>query len=481
MLGELIIACDRDSRKRNTLVSTARCIGTCLLAWMLFASTAPAQILRVVTYNIDADTNGTTGQNSGPGLDIVLEAIGNEHLAGHAQPIDVLALQELYGDPTITMGYIVNKLNTFYNGAAVYAYDSTPDLTTNNFGTGNGPSGLIYNTKTVQDLGAASIGTVSSSGVFRAPMRYTLAPKGYDDHSADFTIYVSHMKSGSTNSGGSPTNGQRRDLEAQEIRDDAASLGSSAHIIYAGDYNMDGSTESAYQTMLSSTRNGGVGKAIDTLTSSLSPANTWSSLNSSLMWLYTESAQGGNGSSSGGLRYRDDVQYVTGPMLNQPGVQFISGTLGPFGNNGSINLYGNVTDPNNTALADLAQSPFSASYRTSVFSALSTATDHYPVVADYSFATAVGAPGDYNHSGVVDAADYTLWRSTFGMTGSNLLADGNHNNIVDADDYLIWRRYRTSGSGAGSLTSGAEVPEPAAWLLMLSGCLAYLRRSRLRG
>jgi hypothetical protein len=81
----------------------------------------------------------------------------------------------------------------------------------------------------------------------------------------------------------------------------------------------------------------------------------------------------------------------------------------------------------------------------------------------------------------VNAADYKLWRSTFGTTGSNLLADGNHNNVVDAADYVIWRRYSASGSGAGSLTTGSDVPEPATWLLMLSGCLAYLGRSRLRG
>jgi hypothetical protein len=115
-----------------------------------------------------------------------------------------------------------------------------------------------------------------------------------------------------------------------------------------------------------------------------------------------------------------------------------------------------------------------------VLTALTNATDHLPVVADYSFATAVGAPGDFDHSGTVDAADYTLWRNTFGNTGSNLLADANHNGVVDAADYVIWRRYATGGAGAGSLTSGSTVPEPATWVLMLGGCLAFLRRSRLR-
>ena len=61
-------------------------------------------------------------------------------------------------------------------------------------------------------------------------------------------------------------------------------------------------------------------------------------------------------------------------------------------------MFGNVNDPNNTALGGLPN-------RTAVLSALFTASDHYPVVADYSFATAVAAPGDYDHSGVVNLDD----------------------------------------------------------------------------
>jgi hypothetical protein len=432
--------------------------------------------LRVVTYNVDQDT----GSNGVPGADLttVLKGIGNHQLAGHAQPIDVLALQELYGTSSVTLSQIVNQLNATYP-TANYVYDTTSNPNEGDFGTGNGPNGLIYNANTVQKLSASAL-TVPSD-VPRAPMRYTLAPKGYNDHSADFTIYVSHMKSGSAGSGGVGSNSYRRNDEAMAIRDNAALLGSSAHIIYSGDYNMDGSTEAGYQTMISATRNGGIGKAIDTLTASLSPANTWGQLNSSLRWLYTESAQGGNGSSSGGLRYRDDVQYITGAMQNLPGMQLVAASLGPFGNNGSINLYGNVTDSNNTALADLGQAPYSAAYRTSVLNALSTATDHYPVVADYSFATAVGAQGDYDHSGLVDSSDYDLWRKTFGSTGTNLLADGNHNNIIDAGDYVIWRRYRAAGSGTSDLAFGGPVPEPATCWLFVCGCLAVLGRSRLRG
>jgi hypothetical protein len=468
MLREAIIKCDSDSpRRRIALRQKARWAGACVLAILLFAATASAQILRVVTYNILEDGMGSTGV---PGSDLttVLQGIGSVHLASHAQPIDVLALEELYGDPSVTLSTIVGQLNAAYP-TANFIYDTTADPTTGNFLTGNGPSGLIYNTKTVQLLSAAAVGSASGSGAPRAPMRYTLAPKGYHDHSADFTLYVSHMKSGDATLGSPTTNGVRRNFEAQEIRDNAYALNDSlngattnevAHVIYSGDYNWGGATEDAYQTMISSSIHSGIMKANDTL----NPANNWDTT-SAYKGLLTESATF--------VQYRDDVQLVSGPMINQPGMQLVPNALTAFGNGGNIYHLSVTNSGNSAALTDLSN-------RTAVLTALTNASDHLPVVADYSFATAVGAPGDYDHSGVVDSADYNLWRKTYGTAGSNLLADGNHNGVVDDADYLIWRRYRTSGSGAGVELVNA-VPEPSSLALAAIGiCLVGGRRAKLK-
>jgi hypothetical protein len=48
--------------------------------------------------------------------------------------------------------------------------------------------------------------------------------------------------------------------------------------------------------------------------------------------------------------------------------------------------------------------------------------------------------GDYNFNGIVDTADYAVWRNTSG-SGIDLRADGNGNGAVDQADYEIWRAH----------------------------------------
>jgi hypothetical protein len=93
---------------------------------------------------------------------------------------------------------------------------------------------------------------------------------------------------------------------------------------------------------------------------------------------------------------------------------------------------------------------------------------------------AVGLAGDYNHNGVVDAADYTVWRNSLGQVGAGLAADGNASGAIDAGDYDVWKSHFGAvspgiGAGSGSFTGGT-VPEPASAMLLLAASVVFTLR-----
>ncbi len=100
--------------------------------------------------------------------------------------------------------------------------------------------------------------------------------------------------------------------------------------------------------------------------------------------------------------------------------------------------------------------------------------------------------GDFNGDMVVDAHDYSLWRSRFGMTPLAGNYDGNGDGRYDAADYAVWRDTLGStgefveilgGQGqsyssilqftplAISQTGGTTVPEPATLAIVVVGAI----------
>jgi hypothetical protein len=71
-------------------------------------------------------------------------------------------------------------------------------------------------------------------------------------------------------------------------------------------------------------------------------------------------------------------------------------------------------------------------------------------------------PGDYNRDGIVDAADYAVWRKTLG-SDSELAADGSRNGVIDPADYDVWRlNFGATLSSAAAIQLAPEAP--TGWL-----------------
>jgi hypothetical protein len=93
---------------------------------------------------------------------------------------------------------------------------------------------------------------------------------------------------------------------------------------------------------------------------------------------------------------------------------------------------------------------------------------------------APGVNGDYNNNGVVDAADYVIWRKNSGTT--NTLPHDPTGGTIGPQQYNTWRsHFGQSAAGSGSSLDGATVPEPAALALIALGLVLISSLIRFGG
>lgn len=127
-----------------------------------------------------------------------------------------------------------------------------------------------------------------------------------------------------------------------------------------------------------------------------------------------------------------------------------------------------------------------------VFGGLAANADHVrgnldpnvtSIASDMVFAVTVSIlEGDFNRDGLVDLADYTVWRNTLGAAvTSGTHADASGNGMVDAADYTIWKsNLGLANTQPVSLPAATlQVPEPGSWLQVVALSAAWLVSSRL--
>ncbi|TWT33941.1 translocation protein TolB [Posidoniimonas corsicana] len=88
-----------------------------------------------------------------------------------------------------------------------------------------------------------------------------------------------------------------------------------------------------------------------------------------------------------------------------------------------------------------------------------------------------GLPGDFNGDGVVDAADYTVWRDNLGLADAALNGNGvgDPSGLVVPADYELWRG---NFGASSSIDSAGTAPEPASVAMAMAALLASLATRR---
>ncbi|TWT77339.1 hypothetical protein Pla123a_19990 [Posidoniimonas polymericola] len=94
------------------------------------------------------------------------------------------------------------------------------------------------------------------------------------------------------------------------------------------------------------------------------------------------------------------------------------------------------------------------------------------------FGPEIALPGDYNADGVVDAADYTVWRENVDGPAGVLPNDPNGGTIGDAQ-YATWKTHFGKTLTPNPTLSPATVPEPASVALLAFAAAAGLTRRRV--
>jgi endonuclease/exonuclease/phosphatase family metal-dependent hydrolase len=189
--------------------------------------------------------------------------------------------------------------------------------------------------------------------------RWQFRVAGYASPQAEFYVYSMHLHSSSSSS---------RSTQTAAVRANGNALPSGSNFVYAGDFNIDSSSEASYQNLIGSQADND-GRGFD-------PINTPGGWHNSFSYRFTHTQSThadnpgqGPGAATGGLDDRFDFLLMSAGLTDGLGVSYVSGTYEPYGNDGNhfnLDINDPPTIPEGAAIAD----------------ALHGASDHLPVAAE---------------------------------------------------------------------------------------------------
>ena len=300
------------------------------LICLMFATSTSAAI-RVVAYNCANHPNDTTEVNH---FRTIFQAIGGESVNGIAKRLDILVMSEMDNSSADSLTALLNNLYSVTTYTSVLSSSVGWDRT-----------GVIYDTSTLELMTSSNLTTIGTHPILRAQFR----PVGSTAANEQFYVYAIHLKSGSTTA----IINQRAN-EVTNLRNNADALGQSTPIIYAGDFNMTGSTEGAWTNMLAA----GNGQADD-------PVNAPGEWRDDANFRDLHSQDPG-----AAMDDRFDFIFISGEFNDGNGIEYVNNSFRVFGNDGTHTVNdvistGTGADPN-------------------VLTALENVSDHLPVVADFT-------------------------------------------------------------------------------------------------
>lgn len=310
--------------------------------------------------------------------------------------------------------------------------------------------------------------------------RYDVQLIGYTAPSAVLACFSTHMKAGSTSD-----DQARRMLEAQRIRANARALPAEWSYMVAGDFNVQSSTQAAYQELT-----GVAGNPLGRFFDPIRTPGDWNN-NSAFRFVHTQDPVG-----AGGMDDRHDQILVGAPLIDGDGLEYIGNQSIPYSTttwddpNHSFRAWGNDGSSFDTALRVTGNTMVGASIAQALRDSALDA-GHLPVFLDLRVPAAIDSDSSLDFGtvpegstaeqtlNVTNAGDVSLWTAAgiddlrYSMTVSNPVFSVPTEAFADAatpggNSHLIALDTSQPGSFSATLTISSNAPDEPARLVSLS-------------